>query len=115
MGLVSDGTRGFLRGRLNNGQYCVALCMIECGSPVIGILGCPNLVVSSKDDWEDCDVDRGCIFVASALGGSYQVPMFASDGEHYCRKMKTNEIDNNEDKGTDARFCLGRFPPNVLV
>jgi len=38
-----DGTKGFLRGRISGGQYCVALALIEDGMPIIGILGCPNM------------------------------------------------------------------------
>ncbi len=32
-----DGTRGFLRGD----QYALALALIECGAPVLAVLGCP--------------------------------------------------------------------------
>ncbi len=35
-----DGTKGFLRGE----QYAVALALVEDGRPVVGVLGCPNLV-----------------------------------------------------------------------
>ncbi|KAL7472807.1 hypothetical protein ACHAXS_013205 [Conticribra weissflogii] len=38
-----DGTKGFLRGRLSGGQYCVALALIEDGVPIVSVLGCPNL------------------------------------------------------------------------
>jgi 3'-phosphoadenosine 5'-phosphosulfate (PAPS) 3'-phosphatase len=38
-----DGTKGFLRGRISGGQYCVALALMEDGIPIIGILGCPNM------------------------------------------------------------------------
>lgn len=34
-----DGTKGFLRG----GQYVVALALIENFTPVLGVIGCPNL------------------------------------------------------------------------
>jgi 3'(2'), 5'-bisphosphate nucleotidase len=34
-----DGTKGFLRGE----QYAIALALIESGSVVLGVLGCPNL------------------------------------------------------------------------
>lgn len=36
-----DGTRGFLEGA----QFCVALARIEEGTPVLGLLGCPNLTL----------------------------------------------------------------------
>ena len=34
-----DGTKGFLR----NQQYAIALAYIERGTPVVGVMGCPNL------------------------------------------------------------------------
>ena len=34
-----DGTKGFLRGE----QYAIALALIESGTVVLGVLGCPNL------------------------------------------------------------------------
>jgi len=34
-----DGTKGFVRGD----QFAVALALLDQGSPVLGILGCPNL------------------------------------------------------------------------
>lgn len=77
--------------------------MIEDGIPVVGILGCPNLVAVTGDDWEDVNSDRGCVFVASAKGGSYQVPLF-KESEYYCRKLRTSERNEN-----DARFCLGKL------
>ena len=42
-----DGTKGFLRGRVGGGQYCVALALLEDGVPVLGVLGCPNLPAAS--------------------------------------------------------------------
>jgi len=38
-----DGTKGFLR----NQQYCIALALIEQGRTSIGVMGCPNLPMSS--------------------------------------------------------------------
>jgi 3'(2'), 5'-bisphosphate nucleotidase len=39
-----DGTKGFLRGD----QYAVALALLEDGEVRIGVLGCPNLVLTSQ-------------------------------------------------------------------
>jgi 3'(2'), 5'-bisphosphate nucleotidase len=38
-----DGTKGFLRGE----QYAIALALIESGTVVLGVLGCPNLPLDS--------------------------------------------------------------------
>ncbi len=72
-----DGTKGFLRGD----QYAVALAMIEDGTPVAGVLGCPNLPVSATDS----GAGRGLV-VAGAIGrGTHALP-----------------LDGN---GTDGRQC----------
>lgn len=42
-----DGTKGFLRGRIEGGQYCIALALLEDGVPVVSILGCPNQPIAS--------------------------------------------------------------------
>ncbi len=39
-----DGTKGFLRG----GQYAVAIALVECGVPTVGVLACPNLSVGDE-------------------------------------------------------------------
>jgi len=41
-----DGTKGFLRG----GQYAVALAMAERGRIQIGVLGCPSLDISAREE-----------------------------------------------------------------
>jgi len=51
-----DGTKGFLRGD----QYAVALALIENGQVVLGVLGCPNLLV----DLNNPDAGSGCILSA---------------------------------------------------
>ncbi|KAH9938828.1 3(2),5-bisphosphate nucleotidase HAL2 [Epithele typhae] len=62
-----DGTKGFLRGE----QYAVCLSLIVDAKPVVGVIGCPNLPVSL----ENPDGVRGCIFVAVAGQGAYQLPL----------------------------------------
>ena len=39
-----DGTKGFLRGD----QYAVALGLIEAGEVVVGLLGCPNMLLDGQ-------------------------------------------------------------------
>jgi 3'(2'), 5'-bisphosphate nucleotidase len=114
-----DGTKGFLRGRLDGGQYCVALALLEDGNPTIGVLGCPNLPASPTDinfHWKDdetCEsnVDsRGCIFVASSTGGCYQLPLTSG-----APAVKVNVSPNGDDGSivntttttAQGRFCLG--------
>ena len=91
-----DGTKGFLRGRIEGGQYCIALALIEDGGPVISVLGCPNLPLPSNTPatetvpyglWSEEEVEdaeqsqtmfsqsRGCLFVAVHGNGCYEVPL----------------------------------------
>ncbi len=49
-----DGTKGFLRGD----QFAIALALIDRGSVVLGVLGCPNL--------PNPEGSRGALFVATA-------------------------------------------------
>jgi 3'(2'), 5'-bisphosphate nucleotidase len=51
-----DGTKGFLRGD----QYAVALALIEQGEPVVGVLGCPNLLL----DPDHPEQGQGCLLTA---------------------------------------------------
>ena len=69
-----DGTKGFLRGD----QYAVALALIEDGSVVLGVLGCPNLPL----DIHNSDAQRGSLFVAVQGEGAQSLDMngvFISD------------------------------------
>lgn len=90
-----DGTKGFLRGRVEGGQYCIALALIEDGEPVISVLGCPNLPLQSTPAtntvpyglWSEEEVKdaeqkssmfsatRGCLFVAVRGCGCYEIPL----------------------------------------
>lgn len=55
-----DGTKGFI----NDGQYALALALIEEGRVVLGVLGCPRLVVNGKE---------GALFTAvRGLGATYR-------------------------------------------
>lgn len=106
-----DGTKGFLRGKLIGGQYCVALALIENGIPTIGILGCPNLPSSANDDnyaWADIDNrstkgTRGCIFVATKDGGAFQLDMNMTQ----CKQINVTPNDGVTKDVSEARFCIG--------
>jgi len=118
-----DGTRGFLRGKREGGQYCIALALIEDGVPVLGILGCPNLPVSpmdtnyawSDDETSENNVDtRGCIIVASKNGGCYQLPLYPlKDDEDDSSTLGSTRIHVTQNDGegkvplSQARFCIG--------
>jgi 3'(2'), 5'-bisphosphate nucleotidase len=56
-----DGTKGFLRGD----QYAVALALVEDGSVVLGVLGCPNFPESGIRSEK-----TGCLFYAVKGGGT---------------------------------------------
>ncbi|KAL3804003.1 hypothetical protein ACHAWO_001507 [Cyclotella atomus] len=88
-----DGTKGFLRGRLEGGQYCIALALLEDGEPVVSVLGCPNLPgfldPANRNvafgTWPKEEIDesetrkglfsskRGCLFVAVRGCGCYEL------------------------------------------
>lgn len=60
-----DGTKGFLRG----GQYAVCLALIVDSVVQLGVMGCPNLSLSSTDP----DGERGAVFIAIRGQGAEQV------------------------------------------
>mmetsp|Transcript_19477 Transcript_19477/g.47045 ORF Transcript_19477/g.47045 Transcript_19477/m.47045 type:complete len:542 (+) Transcript_19477:75-1700(+) len=128
-----DGTKGFLRG-LPNGQYCIALALLEKGRPTIGILSCPNLWTKKKNnlaqsrsgDIGDDDIDqrRGCIFVAMKGLGCYEIGLDPPDeddnsslsSKHFERlSALRSSVNNSTDFDDDpyiadpsiARFCVG--------
>mmetsp|Transcript_18598 Transcript_18598/g.34453 ORF Transcript_18598/g.34453 Transcript_18598/m.34453 type:complete len:304 (-) Transcript_18598:6244-7155(-) len=110
-----DGTKGFLRGRVEGGQYCIALALIEDGEPVLSVLGCPNLPLPSTPAtattpyglWSDEEIHeseeqqypspstfsatRGCMFVAVRGCGCYEIPL------HVIEKMLKRNITGNDD------------------
>ena len=80
-----DGTKGFLRGE----QYAIALALVESGSVVLGVLGCPNFPVSEDR--------QGCIFSAVKGQGAFMLPMDTD------QKIKIN-VDKLQDP-REAKFC----------
>jgi len=57
-----DGTLGFLR----RDQYAIALALMEDNKPILGILGCPSLPLSSANKEQ-----QGCILIGVKGEGSY--------------------------------------------
>ena len=118
-----DGTRGFLRGKREGGQYCIALALIENGIPILGILACPNLPSDATDEeytWKEDETEennqksRGCIFIASKGGGTYQLPLCSPEqgrGDSSSRLAKRVFATVNNGSGdiptSKARFCIG--------
>jgi 3'(2'), 5'-bisphosphate nucleotidase len=84
-----DGTKGFLRGD----QYAIALALIENGRVVLGVLGCPNLPVNSKQP----KLGRGCLFHAVRGKGAFQ----QSSGAGEQHRITVDGIDDP----AWARFC----------
>ncbi|MEM8836076.1 MAG: 3'(2'),5'-bisphosphate nucleotidase [Planctomycetota bacterium] len=64
-----DGTKGFLR----RGQYAVSLAWVENGSPILGVLGCPNLSSDFQRPFDDPD-PHGVMYVAMAGDGVVELP-----------------------------------------
>jgi len=64
-----DGTKGFLR----NQQYAIALAYIERGTPVVGVLGCPNLPRNFRKPLDEPD-KHGCIYTAIKGAGVSETP-----------------------------------------
>ncbi len=64
-----DGTKGFLRGQ----QYAVALALLERGTPVLGVLGCPNLPAGENARFDKPD-PRGTILSAMRGRGTTERP-----------------------------------------
>lgn len=64
-----DGTKGFLR----NQQYAIALAYIERGTPVVGVLGCPNLPRDFRKPLDEPD-KHGCIYTAIKGAGVSETP-----------------------------------------
>jgi 3'(2'), 5'-bisphosphate nucleotidase len=60
-----DGTKGFIRGD----QYAVALALLESGRPVLGVLGCPHLTLTSDPS------AHGWLYYAVRGGGAWRRPI----------------------------------------
>ncbi len=79
-----DGTKGFIRGD----QYAIALSLIEHGKPVLGVLGCPRLVMG--DGGEESRMGWLCY----AVNGSSHAMTF--DGSS-SRQLHVSGVQRTED------------------
>lgn len=98
-----DGTRGFVAGR----QYCIALALLEHGQPKIGVLGCPNLPVSSLDSRlrdnpssvHTSGAQCGVVFHAVKGSGAFAVSenqVFSKDSSSNIRDLSDTSMYNGE-------------------
>ncbi len=89
-----DGTKGFLRGQ----QYAVSLALIEGGTPMLGVLGCPNLSADLSDPFDEPD-PRGTIYFGYRGSGVWELPADAPDAEAlHIRRLEPAE-------GEPLRVC----------
>lgn len=63
-----DGTKGFLRKE----QYAISLALIENGTIVLGVLGCPNLALDAVTIDKSGSEQSGTLQYAVRGGGAYQ-------------------------------------------
>jgi 3'(2'), 5'-bisphosphate nucleotidase len=71
-----DGTKGFLRGQ----QYAIALAYIEAGSPVVGVMGCPNLPRDFAAPLDRAD-PHGSLYCTIRGDGVFELPANDIDAE----------------------------------
>lgn len=81
-----DGTKGFVRGE----QYAVALGLLEEGEVVLGVLGCPNLPLSSLSP-DSSDSKKGCLFTAMKGKGTFLEPL---DGSEPPKRVHVTAVDD---------------------
>ncbi|KAK9460251.1 uncharacterized protein V1516DRAFT_501296 [Lipomyces oligophaga] len=86
-----DGTKGFLRG----GQFAVCLALIVDGQVVVGVIGCPNLLVDPKDETSG----KGVIFSTIKGEGAYCRPIGSSLSA--ASRIHMSSLTNT----TSASFC----------
>jgi 3'(2'), 5'-bisphosphate nucleotidase len=61
-----DGTKGFLRKE----QFAVALALLEKGQVVLGVLGCPNMMINNSEPQ-----NRGVLMYAVKGHGTFIMPL----------------------------------------
>jgi 3'(2'), 5'-bisphosphate nucleotidase len=113
-----DGTKGFLRGD----QYAVALALIDQGTPVLGVLGCPNLPLDPSQSDGPC----GCLFHAvsgeraklQAIGGKNVVAVVVSSVEdpaqaRFCESVESGH--SSHDDSARVAEALGVAAPPYRI
>ena len=80
-----DGTKGFLRG--GDGQYAIALALIENGRVKLGVLGCPAM----KAEINDNVTMQGTLYVAMRGQGTTLMPLLV-DGTNQRDESQSAEF-----------------------
>lgn len=62
-----DGTKGFMRGE----QYCIALALIESGTPTVAALACPALPLDQSEPLDEPD-SVGSLYLAMKGTGAWE-------------------------------------------
>ena len=99
-----DGTKGYLRGRMAGGQYCVALALIEDGIPIIGILGCPNMPTATNTYTSTSTSTYTSTSIPQYGHWSEDEIMLFDEAEEENRKNEIHDDDDDDDDGSFALF-----------
>jgi len=78
-----DGTKGFLRGH----QYAVCLAYIVGDSPILGVLGCPNLPSDFNAPLDKSD-PIGCLYVSVKSQGVVEISCRLEDAASSPRSVQ---------------------------
>jgi HAL2 family 3'(2'),5'-bisphosphate nucleotidase len=95
-----DGTKGFLRGD----QFAVALALLEQGQVVLGVLGCPNMMINNTESRR-----RGALLYAIKNHGTFIMPLNGQNPQkvfvdsitsvsmaRFCESVETNHAAHDE-------------------
>ena len=112
-----DGTKGFLRGQ----QYAIALALIERGSVVLGVLGCPNLPLPGSDRpglLMTAVVDRGTEMLS--LGEKFQDPAVVQVDQiadlanaRFCESVESTHSDQSQSAQIADLLGISREPYRI--
>ena len=96
-----DGTKGFLRG----GQYVVALALIEEAQVQLGVLGCPNLAASCREEIGG----KGSLTAAQLGKGTWTTPLDEPDPQAILDPRQYSRLQVSECKDPRQMRLLRSF------
>ncbi len=99
-----DGTKGFLR----NQQYAIALGYVEGDTPVVGVMGCPNLPVDMSEPLDVPD-SKGCMYLAIKGEGVYETSAEDAGAE----MIRITRLDHAEDDEISVCASVEKAHSNV--
>ena len=113
-----DGTKGFLRGE----QYAVALALVEQGEPVLGVLGCPNILIDPAAP----ERGKGVVFIGvkgqgafiRPLDGAQERPIHAGTDADPSRARVTDSVEKEHaahDAHAKIAAALGIAAPSLRL